>query len=239
VPVELLHALAQDEDENVRRTGRFIQRLLVEVKGLGQEEGGGGWQLYRLPHDICNRRPTAIEWQLERVTALDVTSPIRQAILVAFAADWDAAMLQLAFSRRNDDFARRNRGEWKYTDLTYNVKWEHIMAVFMPPIALRKLATSPFWEVRYLVALHPRTPWETRESLSQDGNRYVRAMARANMTPDGISPAFPSTEPHGGSVPGLHADAPEFHLKFRSSLAQFPNRSHERRGGGLLVCEVL
>lgn len=33
-----------------------------------------------------------------------------------------------------------------------------IIAAFMPPLALQKLAASPSWEVRYLVALHPRPP---------------------------------------------------------------------------------
>jgi hypothetical protein len=53
------------------------------------------------------------------------------------------------------------------------------MAPFLPPIALQKLAASCTWQVRYLVALHEHTPWETRQRLCQDGNRYVRAMARA------------------------------------------------------------
>ena len=52
----------------------------------------------------------------------------------------------------------------------------HIMTPFLPEIALQKLATAPRWEVRYLVALRSQTSWETRQSLLQDGNRYVRAM---------------------------------------------------------------
>jgi hypothetical protein len=57
--------------------------------------------------------------------------------------------------------------------------YQRIMAPFMPTVALQKLATSSRWEVRYLVALLETTPWETRQRLCQDGNRYVRAMARA------------------------------------------------------------
>lgn len=53
------------------------------------------------------------------------------------------------------------------------------MTLFPPELALQKLATAPRWEVSYLVVLHSPTSWETRQSLLQDGNRYVRAMARA------------------------------------------------------------
>lgn len=37
----------------------------------------------------------------------------------------------------------------------------------------------PFWEIRYLVAFYAQTPEETSQDLCQDGNRYVRTMARA------------------------------------------------------------
>ncbi|HET8843932.1 MAG TPA: hypothetical protein VFN35_20880, partial [Ktedonobacteraceae bacterium] len=55
------------------------------------------------------------------------------------------------------------------------------LAPSLPPVVLQKLAISLSWEVRYLVALHPQTPREARQRLCQDGNRYVRAMARAKM----------------------------------------------------------
>jgi hypothetical protein len=35
---------------------------------------------------------------------------------------------------------------------------KHILADFMSAIALQKLEASPFWEIRYLLALHAKTP---------------------------------------------------------------------------------
>jgi hypothetical protein len=63
---------------------------------------------------------------------------------------------------------------------------QRIVVPFMPAIALQRLAASPHWEARYLVALHEQTSWETRRQLCQDGNRYVRAMAqaKAKMMPE-------------------------------------------------------
>jgi hypothetical protein len=56
------------------------------------------------------------------------------------------------------------------------------MVPFLPPTVLQKLAARREWQVRYLVALHEQTPRETRQRLFQDGNCYVRAMARAKET---------------------------------------------------------
>ncbi|HET8843158.1 MAG TPA: hypothetical protein VFN35_16980, partial [Ktedonobacteraceae bacterium] len=99
--------------------------------------------------------------QLQRIAELDVPASIRLVIMTVLATHWVPNIFSYPSLR----------------DRAYDRK--HIIAPFMPAIALQKLATSPEWEIRYLIALHERTPSSTRETLSQDGNCYVRAMARA------------------------------------------------------------
>jgi hypothetical protein len=52
----------------------------------------------------------------------------------------------------------------------------------LPVPLLEVLATSPFWQERYLVARHLRTPVGVLRSLSRDGHRYVRAAAREELS---------------------------------------------------------
>jgi hypothetical protein len=109
--------------------------------------------------------------QLGKVASLDLPERVGQTIIATLADDWDATKIRRAFAVPRTALLE-----------VFRLKRQNnrcILASFMPPIALEKLATSPQWEVRYLVALHDQTRLETRQRLCQDGNRYVRAMARA------------------------------------------------------------
>lgn len=178
VPEEILHTLAQNEDKGLQ----YLLCLRGKVEGLEYKKGGQDpvW-LWRDPgmwlKDIedflerGNNHATIAEQLIDVVTKLSLPDPLLQAIIANLAAHWD------------DSIKTEFEDDW--IDLTYDSDgsegdWRELLAAaFMPPIALRKLASSPGWKVRYLVALHPQTPWETRQQLCQDGNRYVRAMARA------------------------------------------------------------
>lgn len=52
----------------------------------------------------------------------------------------------------------------------------------LPVAALNVFATSSQWLERYMVALHPATPQKLLETLTHDGNRYVRIAARTMLT---------------------------------------------------------
>ena len=55
-----------------------------------------------------------------------------------------------------------------------------LLALLDPKIApkiLKDNAYSLLWNERFLIAIHPKTPQETIEFLSNDGNIYVRAAA--------------------------------------------------------------
>ncbi|HET8846916.1 MAG TPA: hypothetical protein VFN35_35965, partial [Ktedonobacteraceae bacterium] len=90
--------------------------------------------------------------------SLQSPNNVRQIVLQALAADWDTASIQVVFALRPGQ--------------------KYFLASYLPPLALQKLAISPSWEIRFLVAHHAQTPLKIRQLLSRDGNRYVRAMAR-------------------------------------------------------------
>jgi hypothetical protein len=115
----------------------------------------------------------SIETQLREIATLDIPENLRLMIITALAADWDAPKIQ------QHTFAVTDEKEGAAILCARRAFYRLLIAPFMPPVVLQKLAASPHWEVRYLVALHEQTPWETRQRLSQDGNRYVRTMARA------------------------------------------------------------
>jgi hypothetical protein len=131
-------------------------------------------------HLLHGSKDTSIEKHLEVVGKLRVAEPVRQAILATIALDWDTDQIQNAFSAFDEEDESFDEDDGPGDMLSH---WrEHIrliMVPFLPPIALQKLAASPCWQVRYLVALHMGTAEDTRQRLSQDGNRYVRAVARA------------------------------------------------------------
>ncbi|HET8843057.1 MAG TPA: HEAT repeat domain-containing protein [Ktedonobacteraceae bacterium] len=166
-PGEVLQSLSQDTCANVRDAAHIVQRLLAEIGEASRQQGW--WQdlrtlLWTLDKEYELTTGTTVEECINGVVKLGVSEPLREIILAALAVDWDASMIRSTFSEK----ARPK-------------KYPHITTSFMPPIVLQKLAVSPSWEVRYLVALHERSPQHIRQRLSQDGNRYVRAMARAKV----------------------------------------------------------
>ncbi|HET8841214.1 MAG TPA: hypothetical protein VFN35_07085 [Ktedonobacteraceae bacterium] len=174
LPLDSLQILVQDEDETVQCRARVVQKLLAEIKEPLRE---AGWRkkitellLNELHGDLILDAP--IEKQLAQIVALDVSRGLRQAIIAVLAEEWSLARVYGAFTMPETDFSPTVQ-----RDRQANAR--AVLAAPMPALALQKLATSPSWEVRYLVALHLNTPWEIRQHLSQDGNRYVRAIARA------------------------------------------------------------
>lgn len=149
-------ALTQDPQSEVQKLANFVQRLLAKEPFHEQP----WWQ------ELGARLTANPSWMEGEVSpddllvigSLEVSNHIRQAMLELLAGDWDTTKLQKAFPVPG---------------------WKRMMAPYMPAIALEKWSISPRWEVRYLVAFHEQTSLKTRQTLSRDGNRYVRAMARA------------------------------------------------------------
>ena len=49
------------------------------------------------------------------------------------------------------------------------------------PDILEQNADSLLWSERYIIAIHPKTPQQTIQRLSNDGNVYVRAAASESL----------------------------------------------------------
>lgn len=94
-----------------------------------------------------------------------LSEAVQTLLFSALAAEWNSLAIRNAFARANQE--------------GYAGGYRPLLAPFLPSIVLQKLAASPYWKMRYLIALHEQTSWETRQCLCQDGNRYVRAVARA------------------------------------------------------------
>ncbi|HET8841458.1 MAG TPA: hypothetical protein VFN35_08320, partial [Ktedonobacteraceae bacterium] len=180
VSPEILSTLAQDKELDVRWAANLVQRLLNEVEKPVLDQG---WRekWYALPpiERRTDMHGSAIEdllleKQLDKAVRRLVPDAVRQLIITRLAASWDEDKIQSAFATSETDSIAVLRTRREY--------YRHLAAPYMPPLALQKLATSPSWDVRYLVALHEKTPEGTRQSLCQDGNRYVRAMARAKFS---------------------------------------------------------
>src|SRR5262249_3330369 len=63
---------------------------------------------------------------------------------------------------------------------------------------LELFVNSPFWEERYLLALHPSVTEALLEILSHDGHSYVQAIARKQLAlrfSPPSSPSFPAAQP--------------------------------------------
>jgi hypothetical protein len=178
MPEQVLHALAQDPAAAVRQQARLVQRVLSQsAEQPGELEPGRPLRRLLLSGlDRAGIVEAAIETQLGWLIHPTISAPVCQRLLALFAADWDAAKIQAAFYPRE-----RNEVERFLEETLGRIREEdgRLLTTLMPPLALEKLAASPRWEVRYLVALHENSSWEVRHQLSQDGNRYVRAMARA------------------------------------------------------------
>jgi antitoxin component of RelBE/YafQ-DinJ toxin-antitoxin module len=185
-PTEVLRALALDADEIVRMAVAENKQMPAEVLralALDTDKGVQWLANLALRHSVENEKrmererwrddlrkfaqvvPLSVEEQLDQIVSMEeAPDAVRQILLEVCAAEWDAPLIRDAFSE----------------NLSYE-DYEHLLAPFLPAIALAKLAASPLWEVRCLIALHEQTPQETRQRLCQDGNRYVRALARATI----------------------------------------------------------
>lgn len=169
---EVLHLLTRYPHVLVRLQARFVQKLLATYGDEGREQAWWA-ELRRLfvnAHNSTWIGIFSIETQLEEIAALDIPEHLRQMVITALAARWDN---KHTFTITD----KRDAATILHARLTF---YKHLLSPLLPPVALQKLAVSPHWEVRYLMAIHEKTPWESRQILSQDGNRYVRAMARAN-----------------------------------------------------------
>ncbi len=183
-PEEVLRALAQDQKRNVRWMANFVLRLCIEDEQKLYEPGW--WeQLWRF-EELLDDSPAAApspKALLEVCSHFDVSESLRQAALTLLAANWSARQIARAFPLPDGSSSGSPMDTIRY--LNNRRPNYRLLLGSLPPIALEKLATSPQWDIRYLVALHDQTPWETRQRLCQDANRYVRVMAQAKaaMTP--------------------------------------------------------
>lgn len=172
MPIDILCILALDEDKRVSRQARWQVHIARMQAGKGAVSPGElGWQERLKLHTDASIKYASIEKQLDRIAGLDVSEDIRRRIIAALATCWSPTEIQRSFAEYRT-FSSSNVHAMRKC-------YHHLMAPFMPAIALQKLSASPCWGVRYLVALNARTPRETRQRLRQDGNRYVRAVARA------------------------------------------------------------
>lgn len=162
-PVALLQILAEDEDPYVRWLANHVPRQFVETERKWKYEEW--WEGFR---GLMFVRKEMVREQLRAMAQLEAPVTIRQSFMAVLAESWDMNSIRTAHTK-----------DWEGITLPHASGAEYIPGSFMPPTALQKLAAAPQWEVRYLVALHENTPSQTRQRLSQDGNRYVRAMARA------------------------------------------------------------
>lgn len=191
---EILHTLVRDDSWEVRWQATFFQKLLSEVDGLLPEQG---WR-EKLGISFLNRQgndriaDVPIEYQLARVAQQEIPDVVRRTILAILATDWDVTRVRTAFTvseavLRAVTLSQADEATiWR----TRRANYRYLLAAFLPPIALQKLAAASSWEVRYLVALHEQTPWEARQHLGQDDNRYVRAMAKASLEQWSGQPGF-------------------------------------------------
>lgn len=66
-----------------------------------------------------------------------------------------------------------------------NFEFIRLCALRHPQIPVSILAEKSYsikWRERYAIASHPHTPLDTLKTLALDGNRIVRAAAKATLT---------------------------------------------------------
>lgn len=171
MPREILQTLAQDSDMATQRLAQIALDLLGQIEEVADSDK---WReilhLFFLRYWIIK---APIEWQLDRIASSNIPEPLQQMLIATLTTNWDMDMIwalthvgwtfrpEILRSRQND--------------------FQRLLTNALPPLALQKLTLSISWEIRYVAALHKNTSWEARQRLSQDGNRYVRAMARARL----------------------------------------------------------
>lgn len=190
-PTEVLVTLVQDTDKDVRRLVAQNPRTPTEVLKTQMQRSRHAsiraavdkneqlsvetQQLLALDRDnlvsetfsIHQMRHKPIEEQLKDIARMKVSEATHMLLFSALAAGWNSLAIRNAFARANQGGYAEAGG------------YRPLLAPFLPSVVLQKLAESPCWKVRYLIALHEQTSWETMQRLCQDGNRYVRAVARA------------------------------------------------------------
>lgn len=167
--VEVLQTLTQDTNGLVQSMANLVQRLPEKVGGPLLEQGW--WK--KVCSLLWGRASGSLTWQLDQIAALDIAPHIQEAILTAIAADWNAENI-----RSTSEVSQYDKEHLTSLLSTRRKNYRRLMVPFMSPDMLQRLAISPSWELRCLAALHARTLQETRQHLSQDDNRYVRAIAR-------------------------------------------------------------
>lgn len=174
---ETLKNMALKEPTKKHWLASAVSELLPRAEEPPQEEN---WREILRSLYLCERLSrVSLAMQLELIAAPTVPEHRRQTLLGILASDWDNIKVQAIFATDQAREMPKRERDVAVISPARKESYRHIMAPFMHPLALQKLAASHSWEIRYLVALHPQTPWHTRQDLYQDGNRYVRAMARA------------------------------------------------------------
>lgn len=169
-PPEVLQILARKTQHGPTRwTATFVSRLQVEL-GEHLDRDEVGTILKKLFRTTQANYPAIKEYtpdqQILHLALLGGSTRVRRAILTVLAMDWDISTI-------DELYEIHPRSWWVGKPDT----GFHLLSAGV----LQKLAISPNWKVRFLVASHEQTPEPTRLHLSQDGNRYVQAIARARM----------------------------------------------------------
>ncbi|HET8847048.1 MAG TPA: hypothetical protein VFN35_36640, partial [Ktedonobacteraceae bacterium] len=164
-PGDVLQMLAQNtQDSPIRWNATFVSRLQIELgESLDREEVGT--ILKDLFRTTVGTYPAikvdSPENQFSTLVLRKDSALVRRAILTVLAMDWNVSTI----------------GEL-YPSWLWKGKPDNGFHLLSPGV-LQKLAISPNWKIRLLVASHEHASEQTRQRLSQDGNRYVRAIARA------------------------------------------------------------
>ncbi|GHO47279.1 HEAT repeat domain-containing protein [Ktedonospora formicarum] len=175
-PFEVLQTLAQKTQHGPTRwSATFVSRLQVELgEHLDREEVGTILKdLFRTKRvDYPAIKEDSPEQQILTLALLKGSTLVRRAILTVLATEWDVSTMGELYESHPYSW-------WVgQPDTGFNL---------LSPEVLQKLALAPKWKVRFLVASHEQTSELTRQCLSQDGNRYVRAIARAKAAHMGES----------------------------------------------------
>ncbi|HET8844829.1 MAG TPA: hypothetical protein VFN35_25380 [Ktedonobacteraceae bacterium] len=178
-PVEVLQSLTNDDVASIRWIARLAEWLLLAGDGWINDETWSGLRWNRIdpiPGHPLLRGILADQWEM--LGGPELPEIIRLKVMAALVELWDTSTIWSKMIAEGNTSDRKD-WDWIAARDAWRVYYRHIMSTSTSPQALQRLALSPSWEVRYLVALHEHTPRETRQRLSQDGNRYVRAMARS------------------------------------------------------------
>lgn len=179
-PLELLHELAFMDKGYIMG---FLARLVLWLRSAGENWLNAEiWNSLRwnhidpLPDHPLLKGIVADQW--EWLGGPELPEISLQRMRKALAELWDTSSIWTRLPLEGSPGRQRDWGAARHARRTF---YQHIMSPLTSPLALQRLALSPAWETRYLVALHAHTPLETKQQLSQDGNCYVRAVTRTSL----------------------------------------------------------